>query len=261
MLTVVFDDETKAYQGSSALKELDTDGSISVHALAVVNKNPDGSLATKQVDGDYPIRTLEGTAIGGLIGVLGGPIGVAIGASSGLLAGSILDVDRADVNVDYVDQVRAKLTPGKWAVVADISEEWETPVDTKMAALGGIVFRANRVSVEDEKDAREEAATKAEIAHLKDEQSKARQEDKAKIQNKIDTLNAKLQAKQQKAKQRSDQRKIEAEAKLHALQEKAKKSSGENKAKIDARIASLREWLNQPVRGPSHVQQQQTQST
>ena len=257
MLVVVFDDETKAYQGSSAIKDLDNDGSISVHALAVVMKNPDGSLTTKEITGDYPVRTLEGTAIGALIGVLGGPIGVAIGASSGMLAGSILDVDRADVNVDYVDQVRSKLTPGKWAVVADISEEWETPIDTRMSVLGGTVFRANRVSVEDEKDAREQAATKAEIAHLKEEQSKARQEDKAKIQNKIDALNAKLQAKQQKAKQRSDQRKIEAEAKLHALQEKAKKSSGENKAKIEARIASLREWLNQPVGSQAQARQVQ----
>ena len=68
-----------------------------------------------------------------------------------------------------------------------------------MSALGGTVFRANRVSVEDEKDAREQAATKAEIAHLKEEQSTARQEDKAKIQKKIDTLNAKLQSKQQQA--------------------------------------------------------------
>jgi uncharacterized membrane protein len=258
MLVVVFDDETKAYQGSSAIKDLDNDGSISVHALAVVTKNADGSLTTKEVDGDFPIRTLEGTAIGALIGVLGGPIGLAIGASSGLLVGSVLDLDRADVNADYVDEVSKKLTPGKWAVVSDISEEWETPVDTKMSALGGTVFRANRVSVEDEKDAREQAATKAEIAHLKDEQSKANQENKAKIQNKIDTLNAKLQAQQQRAKQRSDQRKLEAEAKLHALQEKAKKSSGEKKAKIEARMASMREWLQQPVGGTGQTQQVQS---
>jgi uncharacterized membrane protein len=258
MLVVVFDDETKAYQGSSAIKELDADGSISVHALAVVNKNPDGSLTTKEVDDDFPIRTLEGTAIGALIGVLGGPIGVALGASSGLLVGSVFDLDRADVSADYVDQVSKKLTPGKWAVVADITEEWETPVDTKMAGLGGTVFRANRVSVEDEKNAREQAAMKTEIAHLKEEQSKARQEDKAKLQKKIDALNAKLQAKQQQAKQRSDQRKLETEAKIHALQEKAKKSNSENKAKIEARIASLREWLNQPVGSPRQTQQVQS---
>ena len=108
MLVVVFDDETKAYQGSSALKDLDSDGSISVHALAVAKKNPDGSLTTKDIDDDYPITTLEGTAIGALIGVLGGPVGLALGASSGLLAGSILDLDRADVNADYVDQVTTK---------------------------------------------------------------------------------------------------------------------------------------------------------
>jgi len=254
MLVVVFDDEAKAYQGSSALKNLDAERSISVHALAVVTKNADGKVIPKQVDGGYPIRTLEGTAIGALVGLLGGPIGLALGATGGLLVGSTLDLNRAEVDADYVDQVSSKLTPGKWAVVADVSEEWETPVDTSMSALGGTVFRANRVSVEQEKDAKDEAATKAEIAHLKDEQSKATQENKAKIQKKIDTLNASLQLRQQRAKQRSDQRKLETEAKIHALQEKGKKSSAEDKAKIEARIASLREWLEQPVVQPAQTQ-------
>jgi len=258
MLVVVFDDETKAYQGSSALKNLDAERSISVHALAVVTKNADGTVTPKQIDGDYPIRTLEGTAIGALVGLLGGPIGVVLGATGGMLVGSTLDLNRADVDADYVDQVSTKLTPGKWVVVADISEEWETPVDTSMATLGGTVFRANRVSIEQEKDAKDEAATKAEIAHLKDEQSKATQENKAKIQNKIDGLNAKLQARQQRARQRYEQRKLETEAKIHALQQKADKSSGENKQKLEARIASLRDWLNQPVSTPWQTQQVQS---
>ena len=50
---------------------------------------------------------------------------------------------RAGVNAEFLDDVSAKLTPGKWAVVSEISEEWVTPVDTRMEALGGIVFRTH----------------------------------------------------------------------------------------------------------------------
>ena len=241
MIVAVFDDETKAYEGSRALRELDAEGSVSVHAEAVVMRNPDGSLVTKEISDDFPIRTAGGTAIGALIGVLGGPIGLGLGTATGALAGYIADLHRAGVNADYVDEVTAKLTPGKWAVVADVSEEWETPVDTSMGALGGSVSRVTRQSVESAQDARDEAALKAEIAHLKEEQSHSEQKDKSKIQAKIDGLNAMLQAKTQKAKERSEQERKEMETKVHALEEKAKKSRSDTKAKIEARIAALRE--------------------
>jgi len=240
MLVVVFDDETKAYEGSRALAQLDGEGSISIHGEVVVKKNPDGTVTAKEFDDDFPIRTATGTAIGALIGILGGPIGVVVGTGTGALAGYFADLARSGVNADYLDDVSAKLTPGKWAVVSDISEEWETPVDTKMQELGGTVLRQTRWSVVEEQDARDEAEFNAEIASLKEEQAKANQENRAKIQKKIDALNSKRDAKKRKAMERSEHEKLELQAKVHALEEKAKKSRSEIKAKIDARIASLR---------------------
>ena len=38
ILVVVFDDESKACDGHRALKELDSEGAISVHAEAVIKK-------------------------------------------------------------------------------------------------------------------------------------------------------------------------------------------------------------------------------
>jgi uncharacterized membrane protein len=241
MVVTVFDDEKKAYEGSRALKELDADGSISVHAEAVVKRNPDGTLDTKEISGDFPVRTVEGTAVGALIGLLGGPIGLGVGAATGALAGFIGDMHRAGVNADYYDDVTADLTPGKWAVVSDISEEWETPIDSEMERLGGNVFRTPRITVLKEQDKRADAAIKNEIAHLKKEQALRGQKEKAKIQAKIDSLNAKLKEESEKVKKRSLQENREMEAKVHALQEKAKKATGDTKSKIQARIASLRE--------------------
>jgi uncharacterized membrane protein len=240
MLVVVFDNELKAYDGSRALKELDSEGSISVHAGAVIVKNADGKVTVKQAGEDFPVRTVGGTAVGALIGLLGGPLGFVVGAAGGTIAGGMWDMYHSGVNAEFLDEVSAKLTPGKWAVVSDVSEEWETPVDTRMAAVGGTVFRVTRKNIEDAQRASDAAVMKADIAQLKAEQAKARADEKAKIQSKIDNLNKKLHVKAEQAKQRSKQRQDEAKAKVDALEKKAAKAKGDAKAKIEARIAEIK---------------------
>src|SRR6516225_5915721 len=141
LLVVVFKDESRAYEGSRALSQLDGEGSIAIHAESVIRKNADGTATVKQAEGDFPIRTIGGTALGGLVGLLGGPAGAALGAAAGSAAGGISDLYAAGVDADFLDDVSATLRPGKCAVVADLSEEWVTPVDTRMETLGGIVFR------------------------------------------------------------------------------------------------------------------------
>ena len=96
---------------------------------------------------------------------------------------------------DFLDQVTAALAPDKCAVLADISEEWVTPIDTKMELLGGTVYRTPRKSFEKEQRARDVAALRAEIDELKAEHAQARADRKAKIQASIDKLSARLQGK------------------------------------------------------------------
>ncbi len=241
MLVVVFNDEPKTYEGAHALNLLDAEGSIAIHAEAVIKKNADGTVTIKQSEDDFPIRTLNGTAIGSLIGLLEGPVGLAVGATAGLLAGSIGDLHAAGVDAEFVDEVAATLSPGKCAVIADVSEEWVTPVDTRMEALGGTVFRKARKNVEDDERARDVAELRADIDQLKAEVAHTHGERKAKLQARIDKLNAELQAKLDQAKQRADQIKSETEAKVKALQNKAEKTQGEIKATFDARVKRIRD--------------------
>jgi len=203
MLVVVFEDESKAYEGSRALNQLDSEGSITIQAETVVTKNKDGKVTVKQTEGDFPIRTVSGTAIGSLIGLLGGPAGLAVGALTGTMAGNLADLFVAGVDSDFLSDVSNVLTPGKYAIVADISEEWVTPVDTRMEGLNGLVFRTTRKSFEDTQRASDLAELRAEIDQLKAEHARAQAERKAKLQAKIDNLNTRLQAKLQLAKQRS----------------------------------------------------------
>ena len=103
MLVVVFDSESKAYEGKRALSQLDSDGSIGLWAYAVVAKNADGTATVKQGDDPGPLGSLAGTALGSLIGVLFGPAGAAFGAIAGLSGGATADLVHAGVGDDFVD--------------------------------------------------------------------------------------------------------------------------------------------------------------
>src|SRR5271167_2675200 len=105
MLVVVFDNETKAYEGKKALLQLDNEGSIGVYAYAVVAKKADGTASIKQGDDSGPLGTLVGTALGSLIGVLFGPVGLAVGATAGLTGGASFDLLNAGVGEDFIDEV------------------------------------------------------------------------------------------------------------------------------------------------------------
>jgi uncharacterized membrane protein len=247
VLVVVFDNETKAYEGSRALKQLDYEGSITIYAEAVISKDANGKVTVKQSEDDFPVRTLGGTAIGSLIGLLGGPAGLALGALAGTLAGGFADLFVAGVGADFLDEVSSALTPGKYAIVADISEEWVTPVDTKMEALSGFVFRTAKENVEETQRARDIAELRAEIDRLKAEHARAKADSKAKLQARIDSRNARLEAKLQQARQRPEQMKNETEAKVQALQQKAAKAQGTAKAAISARATEINKQYQQWV--------------
>ena len=221
MLVVVFDNETKAYEGKKALLQLDGEGSISVYAYAVIAKHADGTASIKQGDDSGPLGTLVGTSLGSLIGLLGGPVGLAVGATAGLAAGGAADVYNAQVGEDFIDDVTKTLVPNKVAVVAEIEEDWTTPVDTRMEAIGGVVFRRALSEVQQTVHEENVAAMKADLAQMKAEQAKAQADRKAKLHEKINQLDSKFQGQLQKAKDRRGAAERKAQAKAQLLKQKA----------------------------------------
>lgn len=222
MLVVVFDNESKAYEGKKALLQLDGEGSISAYGYAVVAKTPDGTTTVKQGDDSGPLGTLTGTALGSLIGLLGGPAGMVLGAAAGLGAGATVDLHNARISNDFIDDVTKGLLPNKFALIAEIEEDWTTPVDSRMEAIGGTVFRRALSDVEDTVDDEDVAAIKADLAQMKAEHAQASADRKAKLQQKIDQLNSKLQAHLQKAKEQRQAAEREAQVKVDILKAKAK---------------------------------------
>ena len=241
LLAVVFNNEAKAYEGLRAINPLDAEGNITTYAAQVIAKGADGRVSEKQTEGNFPLQTSKGLLMGSLIGLLGGPVGVGVGAAVGTSAGAIGDLNIAGLNLDFVNEISASLTPGRFALVADVNEEWVTPVDTRMEELGGVVYRTARRQFEADQRSRDVAELKTEIAELKAEHAAAKADRKAKLQAKVDSLNTKLQQKLEQAKQRSEQIKSETDAKVQALKKSAAKAQGDAKANIEARMARMRE--------------------
>jgi uncharacterized membrane protein len=221
MLVVVFDNETKAYQGKSELIQLEAEGSISVYGFAVIAKNANGAVIVKQEDDYGPLGSLFGTALGIIIGLLGGPLGVAIGGGAGLVAGSAYDLNKLAIGEDFIDDVSKTLTPTKAALVAEIDENWVTPVDARMEAIGGTVFRRSLADVKKTIHEENVAAMQADLAQMKAEQAQASADRKTKLHETINKLEAKIQAQLQKAKEAREAAERQDKIKVQVLKGKA----------------------------------------
>lgn len=168
MLVVVLPDEKSAYEARNALDALDHEGSIALYAAAVVAKDAAGRVSVRQEADEGPLGTTVGLLTGTLVGFIGGPAGAAIGGAVGAYGGGMFDLVRVGIGTDFVDEVSSSLRPGKVAVIAEIDEDWVTPVDSGMDALGGEVFRRARTEVVDDQISAEQDALRKAWEHTKE---------------------------------------------------------------------------------------------
>lgn len=146
VLVVTFPDKKAAREGVTAMHELNGQGAIRLDRLAVITKDSAGVLSIVSEEDDFPppSRTLAGSAVGSLIGLLGGLPGFAIGAGLGGLIGLLGDMRTRHFDKDFLNGVATAVVPGAYAVVAEVYEDSVKPVDARMQALGGAVLREPR---------------------------------------------------------------------------------------------------------------------
>jgi uncharacterized membrane protein len=239
VVAVVFNDEKQAYEGSRAFRDLHKDGSITLYSDAVVAKDGSGKVLVRET-GESPDGTFFGLLTGSVVGLLGGPIGMAVGASTGTMIGAAFDLTRAGIAGDFLEEVSEYLLPGKSAVIAELDEEWQAPIDTRMEALGGHVFRRNRVAVEDAYYERQIAADREEFAALEAELKKASAERKARLEARLEDTRHKLRDKQDQLKARIESTKREGDAKITSLQQQLTTAREERKQRLEKRLAEVR---------------------
>lgn len=247
MIVTVFNDERSAYEGLKALRELHEDASLTLYASTVIFKDANGVITVKQAADEGPFRTFAGLATGSLIGLLGGPVGLAVGAAAGTLTGSLFDLVRVGVSDDFLTEVYLNLVPNKWAVVAEVDETWVTPLDTRMDAIGGVLFRRGRGEFMDLQIERDIAADKAEIERLETECKQAVGEAKTKLKVKVDAARKRYEGRRELLLTRIDEIQREGDAKIELLQEQIAKTTGQAKANLDKRVAEERAKHNTRV--------------
>ena len=240
MLIAVFENERLAYDGLRALRELHREGTVSVFADAVIAKDAGGKVSIRQGPDDGPVGTVLGWFTGGLVGLLGGPIAAALGAGAGSLAGAAFDLTRLGVGQDVVDEVGEHLVPGRAALVAHVDEQWQTPVDVRLEAVGGQIVRRSLVDVEDAFFEKEIARYQVELDELEAELQAASANRKAKVRAKIDAVRGKLEAKEAALAARVEALEREAEAKMASLREQIETAAAERKAHLEKRRSEVK---------------------
>ena len=187
------ENDKNAYQALTDLRQLDTQGQIEIADAGVATRDLDGRVEIKSEVGNMPY---EGTASGGLIGLLagiiGGPLGVLIGGSTGLVVGSLFDIDDATTTESVLADISKQVKPTRTAVLAQVTEQSPEVIDAAMARLGGEVLRRPVVDVEEEIAAAEKAQRKAKHEARKELHEARVEKSKADAHAKVEELKSKL---------------------------------------------------------------------
>ncbi|MCA0871466.1 hypothetical protein LCL97_11560 [Seohaeicola saemankumensis] len=260
-IAVVFDTEEAAIAGAEALRALHRNGELAVYAAAVIGKDPYGTVEVKKAQDEGPIGTAFGLMLGAMVGVLAGPAVVASGAAvagtaaagqaalggmaAGGLAGGMFGAYRdlwvAGIDMALLDQVALELLPGKSCIVASVDEVWTAPLDAKMTAAGGVVFRKPRVDAVDEQWEAEMRAMDRELAALDDELMAAEEASRAAIKEKIGSVKSRIEESDQKINARLDAMDAEMNARLDALDEQIEQAATDMKDKFVKRKEEVQE--------------------
>jgi uncharacterized membrane protein len=233
MIVIVFNREPTAYAALHALKQLHGEGSISLFSGVVATKELNGRLTAKQVGNPTQLPSALSIATDALVVALGGESAAAPAWIENL---NVSPIENVGVSDDFVDEVARYLRPGKSAVIAEIEEDWVTPVDTIMTLLDGIVLRCARAEFTDTQLEREASIMRTEAELLRHELGRVEGTARLRLQVKADAAVSKLEAARAIAKERIRAMALEAEAKIGRMQAQVASLSNDERSNIERRI-------------------------
>ncbi len=142
MVVVAFEDEYKADEVLSTLKQLDVEATVDLKSAAVVKRDAEGKVKIKETkDFDAKQGAIGGAVAGGLLGLLTGKllVGALVGAAGGAVAGKGIDLG---LNDEYLQSVGESLRSGTSAIVALVAfERVERAMEELDRFEGGRILR------------------------------------------------------------------------------------------------------------------------
>lgn len=201
VIAVSFEEDDSAYAALARIKQLDSEGRIELRAAAVITRDAEGRVVTKDTAGNEP---MEGTAAGGLIGllvgILGGPLGVLIGGSTGVVVGSLFDLDETENTDSVLAALSQEVRPSHNTLIAELREPSDHQlVDAVIESHSGNVLRRRAGDVEAEIAAAEKAQREARKKARKELRHEREESNKAQVEAKVAELKAKLPSHREKA--------------------------------------------------------------
>ena len=137
VVSIAFADSSKAYQAFTEIKNLSTAGALQLKSGAIVVRDTEGKLSFPDgVDQVTGTGFAGGGLIGMLVGILGGPLGMLLGWGSGALIGGALDAGRASATNEVLGEFSRALPVDSTAVIAEVVEPSELPLDDVVSKLG-----------------------------------------------------------------------------------------------------------------------------
>jgi uncharacterized membrane protein len=241
---VSFNNERQAKEGAQAMREVRTNV---LKAGAIIALDPQGKIVVRQSIIERPAATLGGLLLDSLIGLLG-PAAIAIDAGSGALLGAAIDAANAGTTTEFLQTIQKELAAGKTGIIAELDEEWESPIDLRMAPLGGIVFRQPVMQLEDAFFEKEIQARSVELARLEMEKmanAKAAEkresaERDAQLQAKIDATKRKIEEQEKKLIARIQSVSREGQEKIAELHELMGTADAEANVELAHRVDDIR---------------------
>jgi len=189
---ISFEEESKAFQGLSVLRQLAAEGQLVLRNAVVVSHTAEGLKIEDQDARDFGTGSSTGGLVGALVGILGGPLGVLLGWGTGALVGGVLDSRDAVTRLLVINRIAELIPEGKNGLIAEVSEESFAPLDQAVAKLDGTIVRTSTEAIEDEvEEAAREQAKAAREARRKERESGVH-EFTEKVKDTFDDLRSKL---------------------------------------------------------------------
>ena len=242
LLVALFDSDARARGAARLLHERHAEGSLSVYALAIVVRAPNGAgLAPSE-----PVSAGKGAAapavaaaVGALVSLLGGAISAVLRTVRSGLVGAVSELSRAGLDSRFLERISRELRPGGAAVVAEVEEDDQPPLDARIAALDGRAFR-HRLE-----GPLAEARIEREVAALRDDLAKLRAgarggPDAATLRDLARKRAAELRQARRRAAAFADALRREGVAKIVVLRTQAEALDGHARAAVESRAARVR---------------------
>ncbi len=139
LLVLSFTEESKAFNALHKLAELESHGDITIYEKTLVRKKADGDYEILKEENNEGWKTITGMAIGGLLGMLGGPVGLVVGLYAGTTIGAYSVMSHYEFAEEFLRKVESNMPADTVSIVAEVDENSSYYIDTVMLHMGAII--------------------------------------------------------------------------------------------------------------------------